>query len=145
MISLQNKIDESLILERITSFIDDFKFSVDISFHAEEREMRHIKDYISKKEISLTLAKVAKDIRFDIDNEYLQLNDRIQIIDKSRDKILNIILDIKKDIKKENYIKLCITTVMKGNMPTHNIKKIYTTYSSDSKVKNDVSFIKNEI
>ena len=69
----------------------------------------------------------------------------IQIIDKSRGKHFNIILDIKKDNKKDDYIKLTITTVMKGNMPTHDIKKIYTTYSNDSKVKDDVKILKNEI
>ena len=28
-------------------------------------------------------------------------------------------------------------------MPTHDIKKIYTTYSSDNKVKNDIKLLKN--
>ena len=145
MKKLSEIINEELILERITSFIDYFKFSIDVIPHAEEREMRHSKDYITKKEISLTLAKVAKDIRFDINNKNIELNDRIQIIDKSRGKHFNIILDIKKDNKKDDYIKLTITTVMKGNMPTHDIKKIYTTYSNDSKVKDDVKILKNEI
>lgn len=30
-------------------------------------------------------------------------------------------------------------------MPTHDIKKIYQTYSSDSKVKDDIKLLKNEI
>lgn len=30
-------------------------------------------------------------------------------------------------------------------MPTHDIKKIYTTYSSDNKVKNEVSLFKNQL
>jgi len=32
---------------------------------------------------------------------------------------------------------------MEDNMPTHDIKKIYTTHSSDNKVKNDVKLLKN--
>ena len=49
MKKLSEIINEELILERITSFIDDFKFSIDVIPHAEEREMRHSKDYITKK------------------------------------------------------------------------------------------------
>ena len=30
-------------------------------------------------------------------------------------------------------------------MSTHGINKIYTTYSSDNKVKNEVSLLKNQL
>jgi hypothetical protein len=138
-------INEELILERVIGFIDDFKFTIDIIPHAEERETRHNKDYISKKEIIYSVAKVAKEIKDDINTNDINIKDRIQIIDKSRGKEFNIICDITKDDKKSNYIKLYITTVMKGKMPTHDIKKIYQTYSSDSKVKDDIKLLKNEI
>lgn len=107
--------------------------------------MRHKKDYISKIDIGYSIAKVVKDIRNDINSNFINIKDRIQIIDKSRGTTLNILADINKDLIKENYIKLTVITVMKGDMPTHDIKKIYNTYSNDSKVKNDVKFIKNEI
>ena len=145
MISLKDKINEELIFERVVSFIDDFKFTIDIIPHAEDRETRHNKNYISKVDIVLSLGKVSKDIRNDLNTNFIKLNDRIQIIDKSRDDTLNILCDILKDNKKNDYIKLSVVTVMLGEMPTYDIKKIYTTYSNDSRVRNDVKILRNEI
>ncbi len=144
MKTLNDIVNEELIFERIIGFINDFKFSVDIDPHAESREARHDNNYITKKEIFFTLAKVAKDIRDDIDDNTIQISDRIQIIDKSRNNELNIICNINND-KNDNYIKLYIVTVMNGKMPTHDIKKIYSTQSNDYKVKDDFKLLKNEI
>lgn len=143
MKTIKNFINEELILEFIISFLDDFKISIDIIPHGEERQIRNENDFISKNEIVYSIGKVAKNIREDFDLNNIKYKDRIKILDKSREKHLNIIADINKDNKKNDWIKLTIVTEMKNNMPTHDIAKIYTTYSSDNKVKNDIKLLKN--
>ena len=144
MKTIKNFINEELILEFIISFLDDFKISIDLLIpHGEERQIRDGKGFIPKNEIVYSIGKVAKDIREDFDLNNIKYKDRIKILDKSREKHLNIIADINKDSKKNNWIKLTVVTEKENNMPTHDIKKIYTTYSSDNKVKNDIKLLKN--
>ena len=126
MKTIKNFINEELILEFIISFLDDFKICIDLVPHGEERQIR-----------------VAKDIREDFDLNIIKYKNRIKILDKSREKHLNIIADINKDIKKNDWIKLTVITEKENNMPTHDIAKIYTTYSSDNKVKNNIKLLKN--
>ena len=142
---LEDYINEELILEQIIGYLDNYKITLDIIPHAEDRQTRDDRPYIPKYEISWTIAKVAKNIRDDFNYELINYKDRIQIIDKSRNEHLNVLCDIYDDIKKSDNIKLSIVTIKEGNMPTHDIKKIYTTYSSDNKVKNEVSLLKNQL
>ena len=143
MRTIQEYINEELILEFIISFIDDFKISIDLIPHGEERQIRNGQGFISKNEIVYSIEKVAKNIREDFDLNNIKYKDRIKILDKSREKHLNIIADINKDTKKNDWIKLTVVTEMENNMPTHDITKIYTTYSSDNKVKNNIRLLKN--
>ena len=143
MKTIKNFINEELILEFIISFLDDFKICIDLVPHGEERQIRDGKGFISKNEIVYSIGKVAKNIREDFDLNNIKYKDRIKILDKSREKHLNIIADINKDNKKNDWIKLTVVTEKENNMPTHDIAKIYTTYSSDNKVKNDVKLLKN--
>ena len=145
MKGLEDYINEELILEQIIGYLDNYKITLDIIPHAEDRQTRDDRPYIPKYEISWTIAKVAKNIRDDFNYELINYKDRIQIIDKSRNEHLNVLCDIYDDIKKSDNIKLSIVTIKEGNMPTHDIKKIYTTYSSDNKVKNEVSLLKNQL
>ncbi len=145
MKKLEDYINEELILEYIIGYLDNYKITLDLIPHAEDRQTRDDRPYIPKHEISWTIAKVAKDIRDDFNEYFINYNDRIQIIDKSRNTHLNILCDIHNDIKKSDNIKLSIITLKEGNMPTHDIKKIYVTYSSDVKVKNEVSLLKNQL
>lgn len=145
MKGLEDYINEELILESIIGYLDNYKITLDLIPHAEDRQTRDDRSYIPKYEISWTIAKVAKNIRDDFNEELINYKDRIQIIDKSRNEHLNVLCDIYDDIKKSDNIKLSIVTIKEGNMPTHNIKKIYTTYSSDNKVKNEVSLLKNQL
>ena len=142
---LEDYINEELILESIIGYLDNYKITLDLIPHAEDRQTRDDRPYIPKYEISWTIAKVAKNIRDDFNEELINYKDRIQIIDKSRNEHLNVLCDIYDDIKKSDNIKLSIVTIKEGNMPTHDIKKIYTTYSSDNKVKNEVSLLKNQL
>lgn len=145
MKGIEDYINEELILESIIGYLDNYKITLDLIPHAEDRQTRDDRPYIPKYEISLTIAKVAKNIRDDFNEELINYKDRIQIIDKSRNEHLNVLCDIYDDIKKSDNIKLSIVTIKEGNMPTHDIKKIYTTYSSDNKVKNEVSLLKNQL
>ena len=145
MKGLEDYINEELILESIIGYLDNYKITLDLIPHAEDRQTRDDRPYIPKYEISWTIAKVAKNIRDDFNEELINYKDRIQIIDKSRNEHLNVLCDICEDIKISDSIKLSIITIKEGNMPTHNIKKIYTTYSSDNKVKNEVSLLKNQL
>lgn len=145
MKGLKDYINEELILESIIGYLDNYKITLDLIPHAEDRQTRDDRPYIPKYEISWTIAKVAKNIRDDFNEELINYKDRIQIIDKSRNEHLNVLCDIYDDIKKSDNIKLSIVTIKEGNMPTHDIKKIYTTYSSDNKVKNEVSLLKNQL
>lgn len=145
MKGLEDYINEELILESIIGYLDNYKITLDLIPHAEDRQTRDDRPYIPKYEISWTIAKVAKNIRDDFNDELINYKDRIQIIDKSRNEHLNVLCDIYDDIKKSDNIKLSIVTIKEGNMPTHDIKKIYTTYSSDNKVKNEVSLLKNQL
>ena len=145
MKGLEDYINEELILESIIGYLDNYKITLDLIPHAEDRQTRDDRPYIPKYEISWTIAKVAKNIRDDFNEELINYKDRIQIIDKSRNEHLNVLCDICKDIKISDSIKLSIITIKEGNMPTHGIKKIYTTYSSDNKVKNEVSLLKNQL
>lgn len=142
MKALKETINEELIFEYFIAFLDDYKIGLDLSQHGEERQLRDEKQFISKNNLLYSITKVAKDIKDDFDENIIQYGDRIKILDKSRDNHLNIICDINKDNKKLDWIKLSIITEMENNMPTHDIKKIYTTYSSDLKVKNDVKLLK---
>lgn len=142
---LEEYINEELILESIIGYLDNYKITLDLIPHGEDRQTRDNRPYIPKYEISWTIAKVAKDIRDDFNEKLINYKDRIQIIDKSRNEHLNVLCDIYNDIKKSDNIKLSIVTIKEGNMPTHDIKKIYTTYSSDNKVKNEVSLLKNQL
>lgn len=145
MRNLNETINEELIFEFIIGFLDLYKISLDLVPHAQDRQTRKDKQFISKYNISNSIAKVAKEIRDDFELNNIQYKDRIKILDKSRDKHLNILCDINEDSKKKDWIKLSIITVMEDDMPTHNIKKTYITYSSDSKVKDDIKMIKNMI
>ena len=145
MKGLEDYINEELILESIIGYLDNYKITLDLIPHAEDRQTRDDRPYIPKYEISWTIAKVAKNIRDDFNEELINYKDRIQIIDKSRNEHLNVLCDIYDDIKKSDNIKLSIVTIKECNMPTHDIKKIYTTYSSDNKVKNEVSLLKNQL
>lgn len=145
MKKLNDYINEELILESIIGYLDNYKITLDLIPHGEDRQTRDDRPYIPKYEISWTIAKVAKDIRDDFNEKLINYKDRIQIIDKSRNEHLNVLCDIYDDIKKSDSIKLSIITIKEGNMPTHDIKKIYTTYSSDNKVKNEVSLLKNQL
>lgn len=145
MKSLEDYINEELILEKIIGYLDNYKITLDIIPHGEDRQTRDDRSYVSKHEISWTIAKVAKNIQDDFNEKIINYKDRIQIIDKSRNEHLNVLCDICEDIKISDSIKLSIITIKEGNMPTHNIKKIYTTYSSDNKVKNEVSLLKNQL
>ena len=145
MKGLEDYINEELILESIIGYLDNYKITLDLIPHAEDRQTRDDRPYIPKYEISWTIAKVAKNIRDDFNDELINYKERIQIIDKSRNEHLNVLCDIYDDIKKSDNIKLSIVTIKEGNMPTHDIKKIYTTYSSDNKVKNEVSLLKNQL
>lgn len=142
---LEDYINEELILEQIIGYLDNYKIILDIIPHGEDRQTRDDRPYVSKHEISWTIAKVAKNIQDDFNEKIINYKDRIQIIDKSRNEHLNVLCDICEDIKISDSIKLSIITIKEGNMPTHNIKKIYTTYSSDNKVKNEVSLLKNQL
>lgn len=145
MKSIKEFINEELILEYIISFFDDFKICIDFIPHAEERQIRDGKGFISKNEIVYSIGKVVKDIREDFDLNIIKYKDRIKILDKSREKHLNIIIDINKDDKKSDWLKLSIITEMEDNMPTYDIIKTYITYSGDQKIKNDVKILKNMI
>ena len=142
---LEDYINEELILEKIIGYLDNYKITLDIIPYGEDRQTRDDRPYVSKHEISWTIVKVAKNIQDDFNEKLINYKDRIQIIDKSRNEHLNVLCDICEDIKISDSIKLSIITIKEGNMPTHNIKKIYTTYSSDNKVKNEVSLLKNQL
>ena len=142
---LEDYINEELILEKIIGYLENYKITLYIIPHGEDRQTKDDRPYVSKHEISWTIAKVAKNIQDDFNEKLINYKDRIQIIDKSRNVHLNVLCDICKDIKISDSIKLSIITIKEGNMPTHDIKKIYTTYSSDNKVKNEVSLFKNQL
>lgn len=103
------------------------------------------KTFVPKHQILSSVAKVAKDIKDDLSVKIISIGDRIQIIDKSRKPVLNVLCDIHKDKQKEDYTKMVIITVKEGNMPTHDIKKIYTTYTNDKRIKYDIKLLKDEI
>ena len=113
--------------------------------HSEHRQYRDEKSFIPKHQILSSVAKVAKDIKEDLSVEIISIGDRIQIIDKSRKPVLNVLCDILEDTQKEDWIKLVIITVKEGNMPTHDIKKIYTTYINDKRITDDIKILKDEI
>lgn len=145
MKNLQDIITEELLLEYFINTFNDYKVSLDMSKHSEDRQDRQDREdtnYISKTEINYTIYKVIKLIREDFDENIININDRIQIIDKSRDIELNIICDIKNDKKYADWIRLLIITEMENNMPTHDIKKIYSTYISDKKIQKSTKLFK---
>ena len=108
MKGLEDYINEELILESIIGYLDNYKITLDLIPHAEDRQTRDDRPYIPKYEISWTIAKVAKNIRDDFNDELINYKDRIQIIDKSRNEHLNVLCDIYDDIKKSDNIKLSI-------------------------------------
>lgn len=142
---LEDYINEELILERVVGFFNLQKITFDMPEHSEQRQYRDEKTFVPKHQILSPVAKVAKDIKDDLSVKIISIGDRIQIIDKSRKPVLNILCDIHKDKQKEDYTKMVIITVKEGNMPTHDIKKIYTTYTNDKRIKYDIKLLKDEI
>ena len=135
-------INEQLILEYLVSVFNDYKISINIIKHAEDRQTRSEKNFISKSEIIYTIFKVSKDIYEDFNLNIIKIGDRIKIVDKSRNKKLNIICEISKDNKFADWITLnIITEIEKNNMKTYDISKEYITYSSDNKVKQSVNIL----
>ena len=145
MKKLEDYINEELILERIVGFFNLQKIIFDMPEHSEGRQNRDEKSFIPKHQILSTVGKVVKDIREDLSVNIINIGDRIKIIDKSRDVILNVLCDIYEDKQKANWLKIIIVTVMEGNMPTHDIKKTYQTYTNDKRIINDIKLLKNEI
>lgn len=96
---LEDYINEELILEKIIGYLDNYKITLDIIPHGEDRQTRDDRPYVSKHEISWTIAKVAKNIQDDFNEKLINYKDRIQIIDKSRNEHLNVLCDICEDIK----------------------------------------------
>ena len=142
---IEDYINEELILERVVGFFNLQKITFDMPGHSEERQYRDEKSFVPKRQILSSVAKVAKDIKDDLSVKIISIGDRIQIIDKSRKPILNVLCDILEDKQKEEWIKMVIITVKEGNMPTHDIKKIYTTYINDKRLKDDIKLLKDEI
>ena len=142
---LEDYINEELILERVVGFFNLQKITFDMPEHSEQRQYRDEKTFVPKHQILSVVAKVAKDIKDYLSVKIISIGDRIQIIDKSRKPVLNVLCDIHKDKQKEDYTKMVIITVKEGNMPTHDIKKIYTTYTNDKRIKYDIKLLKDEI
>ena len=135
MKGLEDYINEELILERVVGFFNLQKITFDMPEHSEQRQYRDEKSFVPKHQILSSVAKVANDIKDDLSVKIISIGDRIQIIDKSRKPVLNVLCDIHKDKQKEDYTKMVIITVKEGNMPTHDKKKIYTTYTNDKRIK----------
>ena len=145
MKGLEDYINEELIVERVVGFLNLQKITFDMPEHSEQRQYRDEKSFVPKHQILSSVAKVANDIKDDLSVKIISIGDRIQIIDKSRKPVLNVICDIFKDKQKEDWIKIVIITVKEGNMPTHDIKKIYTTYINDKRIRDDIKLLKDEI
>lgn len=146
MKKLEEFVNEELILEFFLSMLDDYKISIDMIPHGEERQTRNNRPFIPKNEIVYSIGKVAKDIREDFDIELIKFNDRIKVEDYSRNNHLHILCDIQKDNKYSDWIRLVIVTEMEQkNMSTYDIKKTYKTYSPDNKIKKDIKLFKNMI
>lgn len=142
---LEEYINEELILEQVVGFFNLQKIVFDMPEHSEQRQYRDEKSFIPKHQILSSVAKVAKDIKEDLSVKIISIGDRIQIIDKSRKPVLNVLCDILEDKQKEDWIKIVIITVKEGNMPTHDIKKIYTTYTNDRRIRDDIKLLKGNI
>lgn len=139
-------INEQFILEYLISVFNDYKIFIDISNHADDRQIRYDKSFISKKEIIYSIYKVAKDINDELKENIIKIGDNIKIVDKSRNKTLNIICNIIKCKQNNDYITIkIITEIEKSNMKVYDVAKTYTTYSSDKKIQNDVKLFKQMV
>ena len=102
---LEYYINEELILERVVGFFNLQKITFDMPEHSEQRQYRDEKTFVPKHQILSSVAKVAKDIKDDLSVKIISIGDRIQIIDKSRKPVLNVLCDIFEDKQKEEWIK----------------------------------------
>ena len=130
-------INEKLILEYIIGKCNNFNIKFDLSLHGDDRQSRDNKNnkFISKKEISFTLYKVAKQIKDDYDLKIINNNDIIGIVDKSRNVEYNCVCNIQ---YKDNFIILkIITHEYKNNFIFKNYKKIYKTYINDKQIEKE--------
>ena len=144
MKNFEEFINEQLILEYLIGFCKEYNVAVNLSSHAEERETRHDKDYISKIEILSSICKVIKQIKEDINNNIIHINDNILIEDKSKNITTNFICSILNDTKNKNEIKInVITNIRKKNFIEYNITKKYVTYINDKEVQKKIKLLNN--
>ena len=98
MKSINNFINDELILEAIVNKVYDFKVKFDLSVHSIDRKSnRENHEYISNKETLYTLYKVSKQIKDDYDVNIINENDNIIITDKSRKQNYHILATIYND------------------------------------------------
>ena len=131
---INNYIKEELLLEYIIGKCINYKVKFDLSNHGDERQSRDNKNnkFISKREISFSLYKVARQIRENFDEKIINENDIIGIIDKSRNIPYNCICAI--ELENESIILKIITHEYKKDFIFKNCKKIFSTYKSDKEI-----------
>lgn len=136
MKSINNFINEELILEAIVSKVYDFKVKFDLSGHSTDRKSnRENHQYISNKEILYTLYKVSKQIKDDYDVEIIKENDNIIITDKSRNKNYHILATIYKDKTNSDFLVIkVITHIYQENFESDDASKRYITYINDNEI-----------
>lgn len=111
MKSINNFINDELILEAIVSKVYDFKVKFDLSAHSIDRKSnRENHQYISNKETLYTLYKVSKQIKDDYDVNIINENDNIIIIDKSRKQNYHILATIYNDKNDKDYLIIKVIT-----------------------------------
>lgn len=137
MKKLEEFANEELVLEAIVSKVYDFKVKFDLSEHSNERKSNHENHkYISNKEILYTLYKVAKQIKDDYDVHIININDKIIITDKSRNKNYHIFATLYEDnFDKEFLVIKVITHIYQDKFESIDVKKRYVTYLNDSDIE----------
>lgn len=137
MKSINNFINEELILEAIVSKVYDFKVKFDLSEHSTDRKSnRENHQYISNKEILYTLYKVSKQIKDDYDANIINENDKIIITDKSRKQNYHILVTIYNDKNDKDYLIIkVITHIYKEKFESNDVNKRYITYLNDKDIE----------
>lgn len=137
MKSINNFINDELILEAIVSKVYDFKVKFDLSAHSIDRKSnRENYQYISNKETLYTLYKVSKQIKDDYDVNIINENDNIIIIDKSRKQNYHILATIYNDKNDKDYLIIkVITHIYKEKFESNDVNKRYITYLNDKDIE----------
>ena len=136
MKTLEDYVNNELIIEAIVSKIYDFKVKFDLTLHSEDRKTREGSQYISNKEILYTLYKVAKQIKDDYDVDIIKENANLLITDKSRNENYHIFATIYNDKDDNEFLIIkVITHIYKEEFKTEDVKKSYITYLNDKDIE----------